>query len=229
MLILPIVASVDKPSIILVVFTAMSKTAVLPKSIAVLIALALALTLSYPVFAQITATPTDVTRKEKIQEKMATREAALKTRLAAFKDKEKAQVVETINKNLNSINQKITAQLLKHLQKMTSILTKLEARVNSAKPDVKDVAAAREAIADARAAIDTATLAVGAQAEIDYTIKISAETRAKTDVQKVREKLHNDLVALRQLVIEAKQAVAEAIRVAKSGPSSVKEGTPSGR
>lgn len=224
----------------------MIKTIILPKSAAILITLGLILALSYPVFAQ-TATSTGTTRKEKVQEKVekrkenvadkitamkervATREAALKTRLATFKDKQKAQVVERINKSLNSINQKMTGQMLKHLERMASILTKLEARVNSAKPDVKDVTSAREAIADAKAAIDSATTAAVAQAEIDYTITISSETRAKTDVQKVREQLHNDLKVIRQLVVEAKQAVAKAIRVAKSGPSTVKEGTPSGR
>lgn len=211
----------------------MSKTAVLPKYIAVLIALALALTLSYPAFAQITATPEGVTRKEKIQDKIATREAALKTRLAAFKDKQKAQVVERINKSLNSINKKMTGQMLKHLERMASILTKLEARVNSAKPDVKNVTAAKEAIADAETAIDLATEAVSSQAEKDYTITVSSETKVKGDVQKVREQLHNDLKTVRQLVVEAKQAVAKAIRVTKSGPvpggTGLKEGTPSGR
>lgn len=224
----------------------MSKTITLPKVIASIITLALILILSYSVLAADATTPA-TTRKDSVQqrvekrkenvadkitamkERVATREATLKTRLAAFKDKQKAQVVERINKSLNSINQKMTGQMLKHLERMASILTKLEARVNSAKPDVKDVTSAREAISDAKAAIDSATAAVSSQAEIDYTITVSSETRAKTDVQKVREQLHNDLKTVRQLVVEAKQAVAKAIRVAKSGPSTVKEGTPSGR
>ena len=215
-----------------------------------LISFVLLLALSYPVLAQ-DATAPATTRKEKIQtrvettrdarkenaadrvtatkERVATKEAALKARLEAFKDKKKAEVVEKVNKNLNNINQKMTGQMLKHLERMTSILTKLEARVNSAKPDVKNVAAAKAAIADAKASIASASAAVSSQAEIDYTITISSETKVKGDVQKVREQLHTDLKAVRKLVIDAKQAVANAIRVAKSGPSNVKEGTPSGR
>lgn len=211
----------------------------------ILILLSLLLFAAYPVLAQ--DATTGATRKEKTRERIevrkenvadrvtatkervATKEAALRVRLEVFKDRKKAEVVERVNKNLNNINKKMTGQMLKHLQRMTSILNKLEARVNSAKPDVKDVASARKAIADAKASMASASAAVQAQAENDYTITVSSETRAKTDVQKVREQLHNDLGALRQLVVEAKQAVAKAIRVAKSGPSNVKEGTPSGR
>lgn len=226
----------------------MSKTAILPKSAAILITLALLLALSYPAFAQ-TATSTGTTRKEKIQdrvetrkenvadrvtamkERVATKEAALKARLEAFKDRRKAEVVDRLNKNLNNINKKMTEQMLKHLGRMTSILTKLEARVNSAKPDIKDVTAAKEAIADARAAIDSATEVVKAQAEKDYTITVTSEGKARTDVKKVRDVLHADLKAVRETVVKAKQAVANAIRVAKSGKVEIpkKEGTPSGR
>lgn len=219
----------------------MSRTITLLKVVASIITLALILVLSYPALAQDATTPASV-RKDRVQQKatdrvtaikerVATKEAALKARLEAFKDRKKAEVVDRLNKNLNNINKKMTEQMLKYLDRITAILTKLETRVNSAKPDVKDVTAAKEAIADAKAAIDSATEAVKIQAEKDYTITISSESKARTDVQKVREQLHTDLKAVRQAVVDAKQAVANAIRVAKSGKIEVpgKEGTPSGR
>lgn len=219
----------------------MSRTIILPKVVISIITLALILVLSYPVLAQDATTPASV-RKDKVQQKatdrvtaikerVATKEAALKARLGAFKDKKKAEVVDRLNKNLNNINKKMTEQMLKHLDRITAILTKLESRVNSAKPDVKDVTAAKEAIADAKSVIDSATEAVKVQAEKDYTITVSSETKAKGDVQKVREQLHADLKAVRQMVVDAKQAVANAIRVAKSGKLDLpgKEATRSGR
>lgn len=158
------------------------------------------LMVAYPVLAQ--DATTGATRKEKV----ATREAALKAKLERFKDKTKAQVVDRINTNLNRINQKQTAQMLKHLDKMSTILGKLEA----------DVTTTKEAIA-------TATAAVKLQAEKDYTIAISSEKTVKKDAQKTREQLHNDLKVVRVQVIDAKQAVANAIRLER------KEGTPTGR
>lgn len=233
----------------------MTTTTALSKLSAIIILLSLLLIAAYPVIAQDATTPA-TTRKDRIEERkeriedrmeakkervegkmeerkarIATREAALKAKLEKFRDKKKAEIADRVNTNLNRINQKQTEQMLKHLDRMTSILTKLEVRVNSAKPDVKDVVLAKEAVAGAKAAINSATEAVKAQAEKDYTISVSSEGTVRKDAQKAREQLHSDLKAVRVQVIDAKQAVANAIRVAKSGKVEVpgKEGTPSGR
>lgn len=175
------------------------------------------------------------TRKENIEnkiasmrEKLASREAALKAKLDTFKDKRKAQIAERVNTNLNKINENQTTQMGKHLEKMSEILAKLETRVNSGSPDVKDPLAAKAAIASARASIATASAAVSAQAEKDYTITLTSESKVRTDAQAMRDSLKTDITAVKALVIEAKQAVGNAIRVAKSG-SKLMEGTPSGQ
>lgn len=183
------------------------------------------------------------TRREKVREKvevvkekMSTREAALKAKLAAFKDKRKAEIADRVNTSLNQINKKQTVQMLKYLDNMSALLGKLEKRVDSGSPDVKNADAAKVAIADAKAAIESAKSAVSAQADKDYTLTVTTESRVKADAQKVREALHTDLKTLRQQVIDAKKAVADAIRTAKSGRLPVstgsalrKEGTASGR
>lgn len=212
-------------------------TAVLVKTFASLIFLCLILIAAYPVWAQ--ESTSGATRKEKTRERievrkekvaermenkkeaMATREAALKAKLEKFKDKRKAEVADRVNTNLNRINQKQTAQMLKHLDKMSTILAKLEKRANQG----------TAAIASAKEGIATATASVKLQAEKDYTIALSSEGTVRKDAQKMREQLHSDLKALRVGVIDAKQAVANAIRVAKSGKLEIpgKEGTPSGR
>ena len=168
------------------------------------------------------------TKKENIKERMASKEAVLKARLETFKDKKKAQATERVSTNLNKINANHTQMMLKFLARASDILTKLENRVNQGTSDIKDPAVAKAAIADAKAAIATATDAVNAQAEKDYTITVSSESRVKADAQNQRKKLHDDLGATRQLVGDAKKAVSNAIRTAKSG-SSVKEATPSGQ
>lgn len=162
---------------------------------------------AYPVLAK-DATAPATTRKEKVREKveirkekMSTREAALKAKLDKFKDKKKAEVVDRVNSNLNQINEKQTMQMLKHLDKMSALLTKLEARVNKG-----------TSISDAKTAIASAAAAVKAQSEKDYTIQVTTESKVKTDAQKVRDQLKTDLKNVRKLVIDAKQAVGKAIR-----------------
>lgn len=218
----------------------MITTTALSKLSAILVLLALLSIAAYPAFAQDATRPAATkkdqvkekveARKDALKERIATREAALKAKLEKFRDKQKAQRAERINTNLNRINQKQTDQMLKHLDKMSAILNKLEARVNKGTPDVKDPQAAKAAVASAKASIASATAAVKAQSEKDYTLQVSSESVVRKDAQKVRTELHTDLLTVRKLVIDAKRAVANAIRVAKSGKLEVpKEGTPSGQ
>lgn len=207
-------------------------TATLPKISAILILLSL-LFAAFPVWAK-ESTSGATNRRENIQDridnmraKIASREAILRAKLQKFKDQRKAEVAERVNTNLNRINQNQTQRMLKHLEKMTAILNRLEDRVNKGTPDIKDPAAARAAIASARSSIATASATALAQAQNDYTITVTSETTVRADAKKSRDKLHADLSAVRKLVIDAKQAVANAIRVAKSGK--IKEGTESGQ
>lgn len=202
-----------------------------------------------PVFAK-TATPPAAVRKEVVKdrieakkvvaqdrvtamkEKIATREAALKAKLAAFKDKRKAQVAERVNTNLNKINQNYTDQARKHLERMSTLLDKLEQRVNNGSPDIKDSTAAKAAISESRARITAALASIETQAQKDYTLTVTTEAKVKADAQKMRDLLKTDIQALREQIIAAKQSVSNAIRVAKSGKAptqSAKEGTPSGQ
>lgn len=163
-------------------------------------------------------------RKEKVEtkitemrEKIASKESAMKAKLEAFKDKRKAETAQRVNTNLNAINLKQTSQMQKHLNTMSSILDKLETRVGNN--------TAKAAIESARANIATTSAAVTTQAGKDYTIQVTSESKLKTDVKAQRDKLHTDLASVRKMVIDAKQSVANAIRVAKSG----KEATSSGQ
>lgn len=168
-------------------------------------------------------------RIQSLREKAASKEAALRAKLETFKDKKKAQIAERINTNLNKINEIITNNMKRHLEKMTKILEKLTKRVADGKPDIKNADLAKQAIASASAAIASASAAVDAQAEKDYTIEATSEATIKEDMRAMRRKLHTDLQGVRRLVIAAKQAVANAISVAKSGKMERgKEATESG-
>lgn len=177
------------------------------------------------------------TFRQKLEDKrvkIASHEAEIKAKIQKFKDKQKAEIATRVNTNLNKINQNQTGQMLRNLDLMSQLLDKLAQRVASNSPDIKDPAAANQAIADARTAIDTARTAVEAQAQKDYTIAVTTETKIKLDAQAKRDQLHTDIKTVRQLVIDAKQTVSNAVRVAKSGkvatPSAQeKEGSSSGQ
>lgn len=202
---------------------------------------------AYPVLAIEDATSTANTKKEEARQKvedkrglaqgkvedlrakMASKEASLKARLETFKNKAKAQIAERVNTSLKKINEAISSAMKRYLEKMTAILNRLEDRVDSNSPDIKNADLAKEAIASASAAIASASAAVDTQALNDYTIEATSEATIKEDAKAMRRKLHDDLLAVRKLVIAAKQAVAGAIKVAKSGMlEGPKEATESG-
>lgn len=168
-------------------------------------------------------------KMEDVRAKIASKEALLKSKLSAFRDQKKATAAARISTNLNKINENQTSQMQKRLERMSVILDKLQDRVASGKPDIKNTTGATTAIADAIAKIASASSEVGKQAEKDYTIQVTTESRIRIDAKRQRDLLHTDLQTIRKLVIEAKQAVANAIRTAKSGQGKVKEGTTSGQ
>ncbi len=177
---------------------------------------------------------TRIQKLENMRDKIASREAKMRLRFQEFKDKQKATIAERVNINLNKINQNQTDQMFKHLDKMSALLDKLTDRVSRGSPDIKDPVAANQALADARAAIDTAKTAVQTQAQKDYTITVTTEANIRRDAQAKRDALHTDIRATRKLVIDAKQSVANAISIARTGkiatPSArIKEGTNSGQ
>ncbi|MBI4038255.1 hypothetical protein HY387_01240 [Candidatus Daviesbacteria bacterium] len=160
------------------------------------------------------STSTGVTRREAVQQKIATRAAALKLKLQAFRDQNKAKRVEKINETLAMINKKRTDHFVKFLDNAQRISNKLEDRVNEAEASGKDTTVAKAAIADAKTAIQAAKAAVLDQADNDYTIEVSSEKTVREDAKAARDSLRNDLGNLRKQVVEAKQAVAKAIQVA---------------
>lgn len=154
----------------------------------------------------------------------ASKAAELKSRLEAFKDQKKAAIVERVNNTLNIVNEKRTTAMGKHVDDMTKILNKLKDRVAAKKTAGKDTAQADDAIASASAAIASASAAVDAQALKDYTINVSSESGAKADAKKTRDRLHTDLQAVRKLLVDARQALANAIRVAATTLGGIGDG-----
>jgi rubrerythrin len=154
-------------------------------------------------------------RVGEIKDKMASKEAMLKAKLALFKDKTKALRVEKINTTLQTIDTNRTSMMKKHLEVLTKILETIETRVNEAQSSGKNVDGAKTAISDARSAIQTATTAVTAQSEKDYTIEATSEATVKTDAKKTRDGLMTDLKSTHELVKKAQEAVRTALKAAK--------------
>lgn len=162
-------------------------------------------TLTRPYIATDTAMP----RLDARREAMATKSAALQNRLKNFRNKNKATIVERLNTNLNNVNDNRTAAMLRHLDKMATISGKLNDRLTNVSG--KDTTAAQAALATANTNIETAKAAALVQSQKDYSITITSEANAKTEITTLRQQMFSDLKTTHDLVITARQSLSDAI------------------
>lgn len=149
-------------------------------------------------------------RLNDLKERIASKTATLRLRLQNFKDKQKATRVERVSATLNQINDKETRLLNAHLNKMTDILSKVELRINTASSSA-NTNSAKATVDGAKIVIQKAKEAVATQSANDYTLSITSEATAGSQAKAMRNKLFNDLKAVRDLVVASRRAVATAI------------------
>lgn len=164
-------------------------------------------------------------RLTSLKDRIASRTAELRKKLEKFKDKAKANRVEAINNNLNTVNEKRTNQMREALKKIANVLERIKAKTAEAGSAGKDVSAINAAITNLGKEWAEADAAVKAQAEKDYSITVNSESTVKADAMIARNSLHTDLQATHTQLVEARQALAKALSTALS---SLKGGNTSG-
>lgn len=155
-------------------------------------------------------------RMEMLKERIATRSAALKQKLARFRDKTKAARLENINENLNTVNMNVTAALQKNLDNISSALERLKTKAAEAAAEGKDLTNLNSDIAEVESEWAEANEALKAQMEKDYTVALTSESTAKTDAQAARNTLRTDLKSVHAEIMEARTALADAVKNALS-------------
>lgn len=124
-----------------------------------------------------------------------------------MRDARKKLVVERVQERLNNVNERRTEHFLNVLERLSTILDKIESRTEKAKTEGKEVAAIESAITSARTAILTAQSAVGAQKAKTYEITVTDDRTAKGEVEATVKQLHADLKSVYDTVVAARQAV----------------------
>lgn len=159
--------------------------------------------------------------KDRMQEKRETmkeKREEFKQKLQTIRDEKKKAVVERIDSKLSLVNERRTNRMSEHLERLSSILTKIKERAEVAKSSGKDTNAVDAAIASAEASLANAQSAVATQAAKEYVIIIDSETTLKNSVGKTTSQLQSDLQTVHKAVVDAKQAVQRAVReLAKLG------------
>jgi len=139
--------------------------------------------------------------------------AQLEQQLTLVKDPKRQAIVETINTNCQTVNQKRTDAMTAMLSKLSTILMNVSNRAASASAAGKDTTHVNTAITTAQGTIADAQNAVASQSGTPCLITITSDATVKTDVGNVVSGLQKNLQSVYATVMIAKKSVGDAVRV----------------
>lgn len=148
------------------------------------------------------------TRRMEARRTLEQKREEFSERLHLVRDEKKQESLVRINDNLSKINEKWVAHWNRVLVRLSEILVKIEARADAAGAD-------KTAINSAKTAIGRAQDAVNTQAGKTYVIEIVDEASLGETVSSAIAGLRNDMSVVKAAVMDARDAVANALRVLK--------------
>lgn len=146
------------------------------------------------------------TRKEIRSEKRQ----QFQDKITTIKDEKKQVLVERLDGKFTALNLRQTTRMKERLDRLASVVSRLQDRIAQLKANGQDTTSAETAIAEAQKAIETSTIAVDTQASKEYIPQITTESALRQTVGITSQQLKTDLTATHKTVITAHQAVVKA-------------------
>lgn len=152
-------------------------------------------------------------RKENVanrQEIRSKRKEEFQKRIVTIKDEKKQVLVERLDGKFTALNLRQTTRMKERLDRLTSIVSRLQNRVNQLKTNGQNTTSAETALTTAQTAIQTSMNAVATQASKEYAPQITTEENLRQTVGITSQQLKTDLTTTHKTVITAHQAVVKA-------------------
>lgn len=130
-----------------------------------------------------------------------------KDKLAQIKDARKQTLVNKIDTRIETINTNRTQAMSKSLTQLSAILDRVVSKSATLTP-----APTMDKVTLAKEKLSAAQTAVTAQAAKQYVISITNDSTIKTDVMTNLTTFRTDITATHKTVLDAKQAVIDAIK-----------------
>ena len=155
--------------------------------------------------------PPTAQKREEMKTQIEAKKAELQAKLQGIRDERKKQTVERIFTKVNALNERVTNHFTNVLNQIDEMLNRVNSRAGKGEINGLNVSAAKIEITNAQNAITAARDAVKTQAGKVYSVQTTGnETTLKSDVGNTRHALHEDLVAAREKVKAARDAVRKA-------------------
>ncbi|OGH33882.1 MAG: hypothetical protein A3J69_01150 [Candidatus Levybacteria bacterium RIFCSPHIGHO2_02_FULL_42_12] len=147
-------------------------------------------------------------KRQEATENFKEKRLEFKNRLDAIQDAQKKQVAQRIDQKMGQLNATHTARMNNILESFDQLLGRFIEKAQNLQKEGVDALRVDEAISQAQHAIATAQFAVEAQAGKDYVIVIEGDETLKGDFKTKIAQLRQDLTVAKNLIIEAKKAIA---------------------
>lgn len=157
-------------------------------------------------------------QREGLKIKREEQKVELKNKLEIIKDERKKATVEKLDKRFDEINVKITTQWTNTLVRLEDLLVKISLRADKAATNGSDVSAVSSVLEKARATIVAARDAITVQVSKTYPIAVTSEAELRSAVAQTREKLNQDLKAVREIMRSTHQATVDVLTILKGVP-----------
>lgn len=149
--------------------------------------------------------------RQEMKSQIEVKRAELRAKLNNIRDERKKQTVEHIYTAANKLNERMTDHFTNVLDQIDEMLDRVESRTSKAETNGLDVSTVKPEITNAQNAIAAARAAVETQAEKVYAVQTTGnETTLRSEVGKTRQALHEDLTAVHDMVKAARDAVRKA-------------------
>lgn len=150
-------------------------------------------------------------KREAIATKSATGMEEFKKRMAEIRDARKKAIVERIAVKIPNANTRLTNKMTDALTKLTQILNRIKNKAANLAASGQNTTALYTAITEAETAIASAKAAVEEQASKEYSANITTDAGLRSVIGQMVSQFRLDIQAVHKLMVEARQAVAEAI------------------
>jgi len=154
--------------------------------------------------------------------------ALLKESVSKIRNERIKKVSERIVESVLNLNKRLPSHFEEVLGKLSLILDRIAERADKFAERGVDVSSVRTEIGEARTAIAEATKKVEEQKNRVYSINLTDEQAVRAAMRDLKDKLRDDLKALRDVVFGARKAVYEAaVALGKLGKKGSSTSTPS--
>jgi hypothetical protein len=152
-------------------------------------------------------------KKEQEQSKteLETKKTKFKEELQVINDARKKEILQRLETNFKTINDKRVAQMTEQLGKLQQILDKVIARAIAAKQTGKNTTNVDAMTLQCQTNITAAQAAVTAQSGHTYTIEISTESEVKSNVGTTRQTFELDMKSVNTAMKKARSCLYDAI------------------